>query len=221
MESNWIDRVLTRLRLAQGAHDESGTEMCIMECEAFLAGEEHSDSPGCVCPVLAAAARQLNDEMTQAERDEFLAPMLGQFIGTRGYETHKIRRGCIAADYAVRVFAPMALRSAGRPDLAKSLEILPKIVDQASASSVSSVSSASYPSFVSAVSYAIRAASSARAALAVSAVSYAICAAVQGGDRRSVLVASVQMLREMIAVHSTAPKEFVRSPESLPCLVAR
>lgn len=224
-----IDRVLTALRLAKGAHSQPGPSMCIMECEAYIAGEAHSDAPKCVCPTIAALARGINDRMTQEERDELLAPMLGQFAGTAGTEEHLRTRRYISADYAVRVFLPIAMRARKREDLARLAESCDKIVDKRTAleahQAASKIRAATHAYAAAAAAYA--AADAAADAAAYAAAYAAAAAAADAADaadaarkaRREVMVKAVQMLNDMIAVYSEAPKEWARSPESLPCLV--
>jgi hypothetical protein len=70
-------------RLAKGRHKAAGHEACVMELVSFLNEEEWSDHPRCVQPVLAAAARAVNDRVTDAGRQRLvdLAPRLA---GTSG-----------------------------------------------------------------------------------------------------------------------------------------
>jgi hypothetical protein len=106
-----------------------------MEMVAYLAGEPHSDHPQCACPVIAAFVRRLNDAMPNAERDRLLLPVVPKLVGTRSTQDVELRRGYLAADFAVRVAAPAALRAAalraaGLDDAARALESLPEVVDQ-------------------------------------------------------------------------------------------
>jgi hypothetical protein len=52
-----------------------------MEAAAWLANEDHSDSPQCVHPVLAAMARQVNDSVDDETR-QTLWPLLIRCLGT-------------------------------------------------------------------------------------------------------------------------------------------
>jgi hypothetical protein len=233
---NLIDRLLTTLKLAKGSHKTPGRSMCIMECEAFIAGEAHSDRPDCVSPSLGNAARSINDWMTQKERDEWLAPMLGQFAGTRGTAEHERKRAYIAADYAVRVFAPMALRAHKREDLALRMESCAKIVDKRTAveanrlaKEVRAAAAAAYADAdaAAAAAYAAAAAAAyaadadaayATAKLTLAAAAYAADA--RKASRRIICGQLVKMLREMIDVYTAAPKEWARDPATLPCLAS-
>ena len=65
-------------RLAKGRHKTAGHEACVMELVSFLNEEEWSDHPHCVQPVLAAAARAVNDRVSDGGRRRLvdLAPRL-------------------------------------------------------------------------------------------------------------------------------------------------
>jgi len=125
--------------LKKGAHKASEAGMCALEAVAWLAGEPHSDSPQCACPVIASFVRRLNDIMTNGERKE-LVPLLQGIIGTKGSSELERKRGFACADWAVRVILPMRLdhyaQSAGLESLAEhaaALRDLPKVVDRKTA----------------------------------------------------------------------------------------
>lgn len=67
--------------LANGSHEASDGKACIMEYVSILAGESFSDHPTCTDPVLAAAARAVNDWMTDDGR-HLLVPLIGRLFGT-------------------------------------------------------------------------------------------------------------------------------------------
>jgi hypothetical protein len=67
--------------LAAGAHSAGEGQACVMEYVSILAGEHFSDSPSCTDPVLAAAARSVNDWMTDEGR-HLLVPLIGRLFGT-------------------------------------------------------------------------------------------------------------------------------------------
>src|SRR3990167_1871303 len=104
---------LTKLVLKHGGH-QPGEEMCVMEAVAFMAGEPWGDMPACACPVVANAARIINDRIADDDlRTEVLRPLLSKFIGSKAGRDVMVKRAFIAADYAVRVFAPIALEYLG------------------------------------------------------------------------------------------------------------
>ena len=67
--------------LSRGAHTSPKAGACAMEYVSFLAGEEWSDSPACVHPVIAAMARSVNDRLGDEERQTLL-PLLARTMGT-------------------------------------------------------------------------------------------------------------------------------------------
>lgn len=80
--------------LKHGSHEAPEKGMCLMEAAAYVAGEAHTDHPKCVCPVLAAAARAVNDAThwkDDEQRTRVLKPFLAKFIGTAGSSTVKVK----------------------------------------------------------------------------------------------------------------------------------
>ena len=72
---------LTEVTLKKGKHDSTGKEMCFMEAVAFFAGEEHTDEPKCVCPVLVRYLQVLNDGFEEEER-QLLKEYINKVIET-------------------------------------------------------------------------------------------------------------------------------------------
>jgi hypothetical protein len=125
-----IERKLPE-RLFYGSHEPDG-EMCVMEAVAYVAGEPWSDHPSCACPVLTSYCVTLNDRMPD-EQLQRLLPYVVRLVGTRATSEVELKRAYVAADFAVRVFAPMALDAVGLNQEATHLRSLPKIHDQPSA----------------------------------------------------------------------------------------
>lgn len=122
---------LEHLVLAQGAHTGNDGAMCVMEAVAWLAGEPWTDRPACASPVIAAYCRILNDidgEPGKTIRQR-LVPYIPGLIGSYGTPDVEQRRGYLAADWAVRVCAPTALRAVGLADQANILENQTPITD--------------------------------------------------------------------------------------------
>jgi hypothetical protein len=115
---------LDNIHLAFGAHYSREEGMCLMEAVAYIAGEPHTDRPECVCPVLASFGRVWNDALNDEDRNRLLRPFIRRLIGTRSTPKVEERRAFMAADWAVRVAAPVWLRAAGLDDEAASLEAL-------------------------------------------------------------------------------------------------
>lgn len=118
---------LATIDLAKGAHIYPGEGMCLVEAAAWVAGEPFSDHPECVCPVLAVFGRSWNDALPVEERNRILKPFILRLIGTRSTPDVEAARSFLAADWAVRVYAPVWLRAAGMDDEAAALEALPPL----------------------------------------------------------------------------------------------
>jgi hypothetical protein len=67
--------------LGRGRHPDLSRGACLMEATAYLAGEPHTDRPGCVHPVLAALAHVVNDAVSDQTRQALL-PLAPRLIGT-------------------------------------------------------------------------------------------------------------------------------------------
>ncbi len=118
-----------RLRLENGSHQGPDEGVCLMEAVAWLAREPHSDDPKCVCPVLGAFGRDLNDRL-DVERRQRLKPLIPALVGTAS-DGHAEARGFMAMDWIVRTYTPAWLRLAGLDSEADGLQALPEIADAA------------------------------------------------------------------------------------------
>jgi hypothetical protein len=118
---------LEALHLESGAHKNPDFGMCAMEAAAWIAGENHSDHPACVCPILGAFVRAWNDGLLNDERDAILKPIIPRLIGTRSSKALRERRALMAADWLVRVNTPAWLRLAKLDTSADALAALPEI----------------------------------------------------------------------------------------------
>lgn len=119
--------------LAVGVHAGPSDGMCAMEAAAWIVGEEWSDHPACVCPVIAGFMRDWNDNSSDDVRNTIILSLMPKIIGSRGSRTMEARRAYACADSAVRVFAPAALRACGIIGQADILAALPEIVDETTA----------------------------------------------------------------------------------------
>jgi hypothetical protein len=59
--------------LGRGRHPNAESGVCLMEFTALLAGEDLTDRPRCVHPLVAAVARVVNDSVSDAARAQLLA----------------------------------------------------------------------------------------------------------------------------------------------------
>src|SRR5688500_14589164 len=69
--------------LARGRHRTPRRGACFMEFASFLAGERWSDHPACTHPLLGLLARRVNDQISDAGRQQ-LTPLIPTVVGRRG-----------------------------------------------------------------------------------------------------------------------------------------
>jgi hypothetical protein len=116
--------------LAYGTHATPDQGRCAMEWVSHLAGEPHSDQPGCVSPVLRALCIALNDGLDDAPRQR-LRPYLTRTIGTAG-DGLDPARAWMAMDWLIRTYTPAWLRLARLPAPATELASLAPVLDERS-----------------------------------------------------------------------------------------
>jgi hypothetical protein len=115
---------LDSIHIGRGKHSAGSSEPCFMEAAAYIAGEPWTDAPACVCPILAAYSRALNDVLPDGKRQS-LKPYIPQVIGTADDGLGQAR-GLMATDWIIRVYTPTWLRLAGLSYQAAALEALPR-----------------------------------------------------------------------------------------------
>jgi hypothetical protein len=201
--------------LAKGQHRAGSGELCAAEMIAFVAGEEHSDHPECGCPVFCVALRAGNDRIPDDLRDEIMLPLVWEGLGSRSTRDIEVRRGFVAADWAVRRLVPFALRAVGMLEQATALERLGPIVDRETAfkgrdaaacvRTAADAVSAAYAAedaaedAAYAAAYAAEDAAYAAASAAASAAVSAAAYTARPGQRQAWLLYQ-QMMRAMLAV---------------------
>jgi hypothetical protein len=86
------------LHLAPGSHSSPREGVCVVELASLMAGEKFSDHPRCVCDVIAAFLRSLNDRVGHADRQR-LRPYAALSVGSRAPRqiTRQRRDLCLAA----------------------------------------------------------------------------------------------------------------------------
>ena len=110
------------LVLRSGAHPSPDAGMCVMEAVAFVAGEPHTDSPACACPVLAAFLRRWNDDIPDDEtRTRLLTPLIPALVGSRSTPAVESARVWAIIDWHIREFLPAFL------------DLVPALADHAAA----------------------------------------------------------------------------------------
>ena len=125
---------LTTATVSKGSHAESNGRTCEMELVALWAGLPKTDRPLCACPIITAAIITLNDAMPDDDtRTRLLLPLTERIATSKSTRKVERARAYIAADWACRVFAPLALDAAGLASEAATLRALPQIVDRGTA----------------------------------------------------------------------------------------
>jgi hypothetical protein len=91
--ATWQEELdLESMRLAPGSHSSPREGVCVVELSSLLAGEKFSDHPRCVCRVIAAFMRSLNDRVAHADRQQ-LIPYADRAVGSRAdREAARMRR---------------------------------------------------------------------------------------------------------------------------------
>lgn len=87
------------VRLSPGRHDSPREGACVVELASLLAGEEFSDRPECVCPVIGAFLRSWNDRAAYADRQR-LRPYAERVIGSRAQAAVTRQRRDICLEWA-------------------------------------------------------------------------------------------------------------------------
>jgi hypothetical protein len=110
-------------------------EMCIMEAAAYIAGERWTEYPDCVAPQIVVILQSINDKMlTDEDRHIYLKPLIERIIDTSDPSAQKSRkRDFICIDYAIRVFMPVIMDSAGLTEQSSLLRKLSKITNKSTA----------------------------------------------------------------------------------------
>jgi hypothetical protein len=89
--------------LARGKHTSPRTGACVMELASMLAGEDFTDRPTSVCPVIAAFLRAYNDAVDDRRRQD-LYGYASAAVGTRATTevTRARARRCVEEMRALR-----------------------------------------------------------------------------------------------------------------------
>src|SRR6266545_2074194 len=125
---------LDAIRLDRGGHDTRDQGVCLLEAISWFAGEEHTDHPRCVSPVLGTFGRSWNDALDDQTRQR-LIPFIPRMVGTASDGADEARAWTLT-DWLVRVCAPAFLRTAGLTEQAQQLEGAPPITGPESAASL-------------------------------------------------------------------------------------
>ena len=115
LEEKWADEY-SRLQygpfdpdevtLDAGSHSDPSDGHCLLEVVSLFAGELFSDSPRCVCPILAAYGRAWNDRLPDNAARAQLRQYIPRLVGTKSTAAVELRRSMMAADWLIRVYTP-------------------------------------------------------------------------------------------------------------------
>jgi len=97
--------------LRKGNSDDPREGACLLDAVSWLEYGTLGDHPACVCPVIAAFGRGINDAMSDEGRQR-LKLYIPRLVGTVD-PAHEQERAEYLAWQAIRVFAPIALDAAG------------------------------------------------------------------------------------------------------------
>jgi len=117
-----LQRALDRVELVSGTIGNPGDgNMCLMSLVAFLAGEDHSDSPDCASPLIQAFAIRINDNMPHKARQRlkaFAPRIIGTNDGNDGLRAQVLRRfltnGALARAFGCGLTEPILSAPAPR-----------------------------------------------------------------------------------------------------------
>ena len=90
--------------LEKGKHTSPEEGMCLLEAVSYIAGEDFTDRPKCVSPVLAEFGRILNDFLSDDARQQ-LIPLIPKLIGTLNPEQDQ-RDGLRCAHWLAAHWSP-------------------------------------------------------------------------------------------------------------------
>ncbi len=119
---------LESLALSAGPHAEDSGEFCVMEAAAHTAGEDWSDRPSSVSPLVGEILRSLNDAMCDGDR-QTLKQVIHILPGSRGDGALEAARAWMAMDWHCRRWASTWLRQVGCADEGEALAKTGVIVD--------------------------------------------------------------------------------------------
>ncbi|WP_176035420.1 hypothetical protein [Burkholderia multivorans] len=124
---------LETLTIHHGGHKSPDEGHCLLEVVSMFAGEQFSDSPKCVDPILAQFGRSWNDGMRSDEERAQLKIYITRLPGTNKGPELSQKRGWMAMDWIVRTYcaAWLALnpRLAHHADALKALPPITCVAD--------------------------------------------------------------------------------------------
>ncbi len=90
------------IKLSKGKHASPEDGACVMELASMLAGEQFTDHPASVCPVIASFLRSYNDSIDERRRQS-LYECASKVVGSRGGQRIQEARAQRLAEWADEV----------------------------------------------------------------------------------------------------------------------
>jgi hypothetical protein len=163
-----------QFNLRKGNSPDPTQGACLLDAVSWFEYGTIGDRPPCVCPVIAAFARGINDVMSDGERQRLKA-FLPRLPGTVDPDREQARAEYLAWQ-AIRVFVPLALDAAGLHQHGQTLREFSGALEQAAAAAAAAACYAATAARYAASAAAARYAASAVAArYAASAAAAAAC----------------------------------------------
>lgn len=118
--------------LTFGSHKTSEEGVCLLEACALIAGEAHTDHPVCVCPVLSAFLRKVNDLAFHDDeaRTQVLLPLVESLISSRASEEVERARAYLLIDSVLREMLPLSLAHYGFNEESALFSTLPALTPE-------------------------------------------------------------------------------------------
>jgi hypothetical protein len=91
------------VRLSAGKHSSPHEGACVMELASMLAGEQFTDHPACVCPVIGSFLRAYNDSVDDDRRQDLYA-YASRVVGSRAATRVQRARADRLAEWSSETF---------------------------------------------------------------------------------------------------------------------
>lgn len=96
-----------------------------MQAVSCLAGDEPTDTPTSVCPLLASIFRSWTAQLSQMHADTYIRPLLPKLIGTNQGATVTALRAKSILPWLTRTYIPFLLDDAGDSQMARAFRAIP------------------------------------------------------------------------------------------------
>jgi hypothetical protein len=188
-----------QFNLRKGNSPDPTQGACLLDAVSWFEYGTIGDRPPCVCPVIAAFARGINDVMSDGERQRLKA-FLPRLPGTVDPDREQARAEYLAWQ-AIRVFVPLALDAAGLHQHGQTLREFSGALEQAAAAAAAAACYAATAARYAASAAAARYAASAVAArYAASAAAAAACYAATAARYAASAVGGCAMIEALDGV---------------------